>query len=375
MRVGVISRDFYHWDIQRAGRFNREVLNRLVQQHPGDQFIFFSDRGQPSEFAGVPNLTNIITGGKTGSAFSWYRWLEWKLPSLLKKYHADVLFSPMGMLSLRSRAKSCLFLEDISFEHFPENLPFRQAHFLKKYVPGYIRKANTVATISDFSKEDIAAGYQISPSKISVVYSGTGALLHPLTWEEREQVKKEFTGGREYLVYTGPIHPRGNLLHLLKAFSILKIRLYPNMQLVLAGRVEKGGEELVASLDSYRFRADVKLVAAVEEKTRAGLIGAAYALVHPPAWESFAVPVLEALRCDVPVIASGIPAVQEAGGEAVLYFDPGRVEDMGDKLCLLYKDEQLRARLIAQAGPQAAKFNWNQTAAGLWACIEKAAEG
>lgn len=372
MRIVVNIRKLVKNETGGTDLFIYETMKRITQWHPEHEFIFLSDTPGDAAFISGDHIMRVMAGTPIPDPLSWYSWLEWKLPPLLRRYKADVLVSPGGFLPLRGEVKTCLLLRRLAFENFPEMLSFRQRRFLKRYTPKYARKATVIATLSEAMKKEIIADYHIEPGKVSVVYPGVGGLYRPLSWEEREQVKKEFSDGKEYLIYAGPIHPRENILSLLKAFSLLKIRLYPNMQLLLAGKQLSGSGELVASLDTYRFRQDVKILRGSDGSARARLIGGAYVMACPAGGDEFNSTVAEGLACGVPVIASGSPGSREAGGEAALYFDRGNVEDLAEKLCRLYKDEQLRGRLIEQGLSAVAKFSWEQTAERLWECITAA---
>jgi glycosyltransferase involved in cell wall biosynthesis len=73
-----------------------------------------------------------------------------------------------------------------------------------------------------------------------------------------------------------------------------------------------------------------------------------------------AMPVYAAMQCQVPVIALDGEAAREAGGDAVLYTDPENLEDLADKMCLLYKDEQLRTRQLGRIAERTLpEFNIN----------------
>jgi|SRR5690242_11390351 len=372
MRIVVNIRNLVKYETGGMDPFIYETMKRIPWRHPEHEFIFLSDTPGDADFISGDHIMPVMAGAPIQDPLSWYSWLEWKLPPLLKRYKADVFVSPGGFLPLRGEVKTCLLLRRLSFENSPDMLSFRQRRFLKRYAPKYARKATIIATLSEAMKKDIMADYHIESGKVNVVYPGVSGLYRPLSWEEREEVKKEFADGKEYLIYAGPIHPRENILGLLKAFSLLKIRLYPNMQMLLAGKRLSGSGELVASLDTYRFRQDVKILHGSDESSRARLIAGAYAMASPAGGDEFNVTVAEGLACGVPVIASSSPGSREAGGEAALYFDRGNVEDLAEKLCRLYKDEQLRGRLIQQGLSAVAKFSWERTAEQFWECITAA---
>jgi glycosyltransferase involved in cell wall biosynthesis len=105
----------------------------------------------------------------------------------------------------------------------------------------------------------------------------------------------------------------------------------------------------------------------------AKLIGASYALVYPSHFEGFGIPVLEAMQSEVPVLTSENSSMQEIAEDAALFFDPVDIADIADKMMLIYKDEDLRQKLIEKGKLIASKYSWSRTADLLWESIEKAA--
>jgi len=265
-------------------------------------------------------------------------------------------------------------LHDLAFLHYPAAIKKSHLLFYKRYTPKFLAKAKSVATVSEFSKQDIIQQYQVHTSKIDVVGNGVKEIFQPVNAEEKAQAKNKYTEGREYFIYTGAIHPRKNLLNLLKAFSVFKKRQQTNMKLVLTGRLAWKYESFAESLKSYKYRNDVVLTGYVEDHALHQLIGSAYGMIYPSLFEGFGVPVLEAMRCDVPVITSAGSAMQEIAKDAALYADAGSYTGIADKMMLLYKDENMRKELIVKGRAVAGQYDWDKTAALLWQSIEKAAQ-
>jgi glycosyltransferase involved in cell wall biosynthesis len=126
-------------------------------------------------------------------------------------------------------------------------------------------------------------------------------------------------------------------------------------------------------LNTYKYRKDVVLTGYIEEEELVKLTGAAYALVYPSLFEGFGVPVLEAMRCHVPVLTSSNTSMEEIAGDAGLLFNPHDPADMGDKLMRIYKDEDLRRLLINKGIEREKEYSWARTAELVWECMEKAA--
>jgi glycosyltransferase involved in cell wall biosynthesis len=231
-----------------------------------------------------------------------------------------------------------------------------------------------IATVSEFSKNDIVSQYHIPAEKINVIYNAARETFIPLDREEKNRVKKNYTEEKEYFLYAGAVHPRKNLLNLLKAFSIFKKRQGSNFKLVLAGRLAWKYDAFIESIKTYKYRDDVVLTGYLEENELTRLMASAYALVYPSLLEGFGMPVIEAMRCHVPVITSAGTAMEEVASGAALLADPTDHNDIAEKMMLLYKDEKLRDQLIEKGKTVFPLYSWDHAAHQLWECIVKAVE-
>jgi glycosyltransferase involved in cell wall biosynthesis len=208
-----------------------------------------------------------------------------------------------------------------------------------------------------------------------VVHNAASALFRPLDWESREQVKGRFTGGTDYFLCVGSVHPRKNLVNLLKGFSAFKKRQQSGMKLVIAGRMAWRTEAFQQALSTFKFRDDVILTGYLPDQDLAALTAAAYALVYPSLWEGFGLPVLEAMQAGVPVLASGNSAIPEVAGSAAMYFDPADPAAIGERMMSIFKDEGQRKEMITQGLDRAGRFRWDDAAARLHDILADAAKG
>ena len=369
MKIAVNTRFLLHDYLEGYGYFLYETFRRIVKNHPEHEFLFIFDRPFDKKFIAGLAVKTIITGPPARHPLLWKLWYDVKIPAVLRKYKADVFVSTDGFCSLRTKVPQCLVIHDLAFLHFPAFISRTQLLFYKRYTPEFLKKAKSVATVSDFSKRDILTQYKTDPRKIIVVNSAAKEIFRPLNNDEKQGIKNKYTDGKEYLVYAGAIHPRKNLLQLLKAFSVFKKRQQTNMKLVLAGRLAWKYEAFVENLKNYKYRKDVLLTGYLEEEELANLVGAAYMLVYPSLWEGFGVPVLEAMRCDVPVITSAGSAMQEIAKDAALYIDPANYHDIAEKIMVVYKDEQLKKEMIRKGREVTAGYSWDKTAELLWLSI------
>ena len=141
------------------------------------------------------------------------------------------------------------------------------------------------------------------------------------------------------------------------------------MKLLVAGRLAWQYDDVLTKLKTYKYRNDVVLLDYVPEDQLAKLTAAAYALVYPSYFEGFGLPIIEAMQSEVPVITSHTSSMPETGGDAALYANPSDPDAIAKQMLHLYRDESLRARLIAAGKEQAARFSWDTAAAQLWEVI------
>jgi glycosyltransferase involved in cell wall biosynthesis len=246
--------------------------------------------------------------------------------------------------------------------------------YWRHFSPLFAKKATRIATVSTFSKNDISTRYGIDPSKIDIVYNGAHDEYKPLDHNTREQVKKQYADGCEYFVFAGALHPRKNIVNLLKAFVVFKKRQHTNIKLVIVGRLAWKYEEVEQMKAEMEFKDDVKWVGYMNVDELSKVMGGAYALVYASLFEGFGIPILEALQCGVPAIVSNTSSMPEVAGDAALLVDPTDVNDIADKMHLIYKDEHLRKKLIANAHEQVKKFDWGVSADNLWNSMMKCVE-
>lgn len=371
MRIAVNTRLLLKGKLEGIGWYTHETLKRIVVEHPQHAFIFFFDRPYDESFVFAKNVTPVVFGPPARHPVLFYIWYEMRIPYMLRKYKADVFLSPDGLMSLATKVPTCLVMHDLAFEHYPRHLSFAIRSYLKKFSPLFAKKSTQIVTVSEFSKKDIADKYNIPIDKIDVSYNGAHAAYMPLSWEEKLEVKKEYTEGCEYFVFAGALHPRKNVVNLLKAFISFKKRQRTNMKLVIVGRLAWKYEEVEELKNNMPFKNDVKWVGYLNVDKLSKVIGAAYVLVYASLFEGFGIPILEAQQCHVPAIVSNTSSMPEVGGDAALLVDPKDVQDIANKMELLYKDETLRSKLIEAAKTQSQKFNWDKTASVLWESVMK----
>ncbi len=359
--------------LEGYGYFVQEIFIRLAKKYPEHEFIFIFDRPFDQQFIFSPNIKPFVVKPAARHAFSFKYWYDIKLPLALKSIKPDILIQPYGFCSLTSYVPQILVVHDLAFKHFPKFIPKHHLYYYRAFTKKFLNKAKKVVTVSEFSKDDIIWQYQIAPEKINVIFSAAKNTFQPIDISAKQITKEKYSDGKEYFLFTGGIHPRKNLITLLKAFSLFKKWQRSNMKLLVAGRLAWQYEMVLEKLKTYKYRDDVVLLNYLPEEELANITASAYALVFPSLFEGFGVPVIEAMQCGIPVITSNTSCLPEISGGAALYADPINADAIATQMLQLYKDESLRNKLIEAGVLQARRYSWDKTADLFWQTITELA--
>ncbi len=354
-----------------AGDFIYEVLSRITGLHKAHTFIFIFDAAYDPSFIFSENVIPVVKTSLANSPAKWFLWYNVKIPLVLKKYKADVFICTDGFCSLTTNVPQCLVLNDLSFLNFPFYTDKNRLSFSKKFTRRFLKKAKIVITGAEYLKNEIIKHYKFEPDKIHVLYSGADEKLKPVSDEEKQSIKEKYADGNEYFIYNGLIHPGKNLMNLLKAFSAFKKRQKSNMQLLIVSEHEPAYKKFIASLQLFRFKNDVKLLAPVSFDEAVQVTASSYAMIYPAFFYNTGADLLTAMKVKVPVITSSAGAMPEICGEAALYADPENFKEIAIRMMDLFRNENLRKELIEKGKEQIQKFNWDSSAKFFWLSLEK----
>ena len=350
-------------------KFLFTCLSQLTKKNPQHQFLFIFDKPYDESLSFAKNVVAIVAGPETSNRLKLQYWFNFKIPALLRKHKADVFVSMEGISSLRTKIPQCLAVTDLGFLHQPALQKKWLAGFYKKFTPAFLAKAKTIVTVSEFAKSTLINHYKIDTARVDIIYPGVDEIFKPEGWDEKEVIKEKFTEGKAYFLFSGNINSNSNHINLLKAFSFFKKRQKSNMMLLIAGMAD---EQFVKDLKTYKFRDEVKLLENLSAEVLAKIMAAAYAMVYPVFYSDLALPALQAMKCNTPVIVSNTGALPSICGNAALYCKPEDFNDIAEKMMLVFKDEDKVKKLVAAGKLQIQKYNWDNAAAMLMQGIQKA---
>jgi glycosyltransferase involved in cell wall biosynthesis len=371
MRIAVNARMLTQRRPGGIARYARETLQRITRRHGEHEFLFMVDRPFRDRESYPENVT-VARAFPSVHPLLWYPWFELAVPRMLNRFGADLFLSPDGFNCLSTEIPTVVVIHDLSFELVPGDMPFLIHRYYRHFFPLFARKARAIATVSEYSKQDIVRLYGGPADRVSVTYNGVSDFFRPLSGEDGARVRAELTGGKPYFLAVGAIHPRKNLPRLIRSYDRFRREGGDAVKLVLTGpNLFRTGETFQA-LQECQYRDDILLTGILSDARLAEIFGAARAFFLVSVFEGFGIPILEAMACDVPVVAADRTALPEVCGDAALLVDPFSVEAISGAMGRIHSDQNLRDSLVERGRARRELFNWDNTADLLWKAVERA---
>jgi len=357
------------------GRYTREMVKALAASSTQLDYRLF-----------VADASKVARPVLPGPNFSWRptrlteRWLArlWyrlRLPLWIENWTGplDLFHAPDFVLPpVKPGTRTLVTIHDLSFIREPDTImPGMTAH-LNKWVPHSVKQADHVIAVSEATRQDLIELYQTPPEKISVLYHGVTPDFKPVT-EPRQLAAirhKYGLGEQPFILSVGTIQPRKNYQRLVQALA----RLDSSMALVIVGSKGWNYEHVFKEVAKFDLVERVHFLGFVADADLPMLYNAASLFVYPSLYEGFGLPVLEAMACGIPVVASNQSALPEVVGEAGLLIDPRDVEAIAAAMSRILSEPALRHHLAQIGLKQAAKFAWPDMAAKLLNLYQKIVE-
>ena len=289
-------------------------------------------------------------------------------PNFLKTLKADLYHIPLNTVAWWMPQPYVLTIHDMSTLLFPAYRNFRNRMHEQRYRRGALRAARVIA-VSNSTRRDVETGLQVPPERTCTIYSapdpaftaGSNGLEHDGQTLERYSIRKPF------ILYAGTIRPQKNVPRLIEAFAVLRAELenyseFRDLRLVIIGDELSKYPGVRRAVVSSRVENLVRFLGFVPMETLRVFYRAAAAFAFPSLYEGFGLAPLEAMACGTPVVASNLPSLVEAVGDAAELVSPDNVFDIARGLRDVLLDPDRRNALIAAGPAQVRRFNWDNTA-------------
>lgn len=390
MHIGV---DASCWTNRRGyGRYARGLLTALLAADRRNEYCWFIDSETADSSEDLPvQVRRVIVqtsrAAERAASASGHRSLRdvWAMRQAVRRHRPpiDLIYFPSiyTFFPVTGRLKVVVAIHDTIAERHPTLIfPHWRARLLWTLkVRWAIWQADLVTTVSEAAKHAIAEQFRIRAEAIRVVSDAVDPTFRPLGGDPRTQsiLAKYGLRSERFILYVGGLSPHKNLTTLIDAYArLLRREGCGDPRLVLVGDFQDdvfyssypAVQEMVRRLG---LATRVVFAGFVPDAELVHLYNAAQALVLPSFDEGFGLPVLEAMACGIPVVASRIPALLGVAGDAGLFFDPRAPDDLAHCLSELLMNAQLRQALGRRGLSRAQQFSWERSAGAALAAFEE----
>jgi glycosyltransferase involved in cell wall biosynthesis len=302
-------------------------------------------------------------------------WEQLVSHNVVCKENIDIYHCPMHVIPILPKKKpykTVITVHDLANFKFPQFYKGFKQKYLTTLTRLSAQLADRIIAVSENTKKDIIEILNIPESKIDVVYNGNNLQIP----KDLDIIHLDIEFPKQYILFVGTLEPRKNLEGLIKSLIFLaekKKRLIP---LVIAGPLGWKYAKIQAMAEQYQLMGgNIIQTGYLKPDELCAIYKKATIFVYPSFYEGFGFPVLEAMSLGVPVITSNISSLTEVGGDAVQYIDPNSIEDLANKVNLLFGNDYLCQELSIKSKKRSNLFNWKAAASQTLQTYNKTMEG
>lgn len=358
----LVNASFIHSKPTGLGVYTQEVLRSILSSDKA--FMVAMPKGAPPELSKeINNLIPVPDFLAPGRGFfnnlARILWLQTVLQLRMKNKRVKLFYStvPEGIIYPYRGLRQVITLHDLLPLIYEEEYP-RIKYYFKYILPLLIKNSTRIICVSNNTKSDLLKKFPMDEDKFQVIYPGVDmSLFRILPNGETKQYSSMY--GR-YILYVGAMRRYKNLHRLIRAMG--KVTSTDLKLLIVGQKAGKYYEELNSEVKRGHLEGKVYFLDYVDKEELVRLYNGALAFVFPSLYEGFGLPLLEAMACGCPVIASDRASIPEVCGDSAIYFNPEDVEDIARKIQLVLWDTTLRQKLKASALERVKTFSWENTA-------------
>jgi glycosyltransferase involved in cell wall biosynthesis len=348
--------------------YSQQLLKDLLSLETSHEFVLiYNDK----RFLGSYNQFDHVREIAIESS-SPLLWDQWALARLERREKFDVIFNPKYSVPLMARCPTVFVCHGLDWYVMPWGSKWvdRLSHMM--LIPRYARKATRIIAVSETTKEHLHQYLGVPSGKVSTIYHGIDPKLKaPVSTDALDSLRKKHALPDQFLLYCGQIYPPKNFGRLLSAYAQVGPKL--GIPLVIAGEHRWLCGKDLALIETLGISSWVKRIGWVGREELPALYRLAHALLLPSLYESFGIPLIEAMACECPVLTSNRFGTKEIVGDAGLLVEPEDVQDIADGIHGICTDRSLRERLIQAGRKRAAGFSWTKCAQQTLDALEQAA--
>ncbi|MBC8074511.1 MAG: glycosyltransferase family 4 protein, partial [Chloroflexales bacterium] len=303
--------------------YTRQLVTALAPLSRADTFITLQHREHQKPLVVAPNVRR-----RTLFTPPHHRFEQLALPAELLALRPNLLHCPDFVVPLRRACPAVVTIHDLAFLHFPEILDDDARRYYGQ-VRASVHSAQAVIAVSEATRNDIVSLLGLPAERVDVVYEAAGPEFRPPgPDDERERAFGDHTlKAGEFALFVSTLEPRKNLPMLIHALKICRDRR-PDVgyKLAVAGTRGWRYQAIFDAVREHELEDAVLFLGGMSGEELRWLYGHCRLYANPSLYEGFGLPVLEALACGAPTLASNTSSLPELVGDAAPLLPPGDPE-------------------------------------------------
>lgn len=329
-----------------------EILKHLPAR-PELSYHTFTTHPLPDDT--LAEIDWVQTASPTAHPIGRILWEQLAWPLQARKHGCNLIHGAAFALPFLTTIPTIVTIFDLSFLYYPELYPYFRRLYLNTATKLACQKAKIIITISESAKRDIIHFFGADPERVRVVYPGLRPNFTRPSQPAIDAFRQEKRLPSRFILHVGTLQPRKNLPLLIEAFARTN---QPDVDLVFAGGKGWFFDEIFDKVKRLGVTDRVHFPGYVPDEELPLWYAAADLLVFPSVYEGFGMPIIEAMGCGTPVLASNVSAMPEAVGDAGLLFDPRNVSDLAESIQTLLENPAQLAKMRERGVAHARKFSW-----------------
>jgi|SRR5579864_2328525 glycosyltransferase involved in cell wall biosynthesis len=367
MRIGVMLR---HYDQHGGGVrvYTRALLDYLIKNPAGHELVLFFRNPALLGTYRAPHVEEVCVTGR-----SVLTWDQLGLPRALRRHGIDVLFNPKYSVPLSGNYPAVWVCHGLDWYVMPWASRFIDRLSHRFLVPRYAHRASAVIAVSEVTRDHLIEFLHMPPERITTVYTAIEDLFRRrLPDELLAGVRAAYRLPERYVLYAGAVYPPKNFTRLVQAYA--RVGPARGISLVIAGGQNRFlSEHELEEPARLRLGNWVRWAGWVDASTLSAFYQMAQALLMPSLFESFGLPIVEAMASGCPVVTSNCYGAREIAGDAAMLVDPLSVESIANGLERVLHEDALRTQLIDGGHRRSSLFTWERCASQTLRVLERAA--
>ena len=357
MKIGIDARVYGTYG-KGLGRYTQKLIENLEKVDNKNEYVIFLRKENWADYQ--PKNKRFV---KVLADYRWYTMMEqFFMPITIWRHQVDIMHFTHFNVPLFYFGTFLVTIHDLILIKYPTDrattlspLLYRIKHAAYMLIiRSAIRRAKKIIAVSEYTKKEILKYFNTYPKKIFVTYE---AVDEPQSLYEDMNILRKYSAQPPYLLYVGNAYPHKNIEGLLIAFQKI-IKIKPDYSLVLVGKDDYFFHRLKQTVRRQGLEHKVIFTGFVTDSDLPSLYHNAELYIFPSFCEGFGLPALEACSYGLPVVASNNSSLPEVLGDAAVYFNPHKSDDIYHNIIKVLDVKSLQDRLIKSGFGRIRAFSW-----------------